>query len=134
MTRLCTTLVLSTCVLFSTASRQAHRDVVSTKRVVLSKPASSMSPRSSPYLFVWDGDFDRQQDDLLAVLDVRLNSPRYGQVVSTVPVGVQKKTMPHHTEHEMSQSGILFANEFNSGQTFIFDLTRLEAEKTKPNG
>ena len=79
-----------------------------------------MSERSSSYLFVLAGDSDKQQDDFLAVLDVRPNSPRYGQVVATVPVGVQKKTMPHHTEHEMHQSGILFANEFNSGQTLIF--------------
>jgi hypothetical protein len=29
---------------------------------------------------------------------------------------------PHHTEYEMPASGMLFANDFDSGRTFIFDL------------
>jgi hypothetical protein len=76
----------------------------------------------SPYLFVWVSDADRKQSDFLAVIDVRPSSRRYGRLVTTLPVGVVG-TIAHHTEHEMPEGGILFANGFRAGQTFIFDLT-----------
>lgn len=83
---------------------------------------SSRQTASSPYLFVWAGDADRKQSDFLAVIDVRPNSKHYGQIVTTLPVGVSN-TVPHHTEHEMPSGRILFANGFGAGQTFRFDLT-----------
>ena len=85
--------------------------------------SSSPAPATgdSRYLFVWAGDADRQQSDFLAVLDVDPRSPTYASVVATSPVGVQG-TRPHHTEHEMPASGILWVNGFDSGQTFRFDL------------
>ena len=83
---------------------------------------------SSPYLFIWAGDDDRKQSDFLAVIDVRPNSKRYGQIVTTLPIGVSN-TVPHHTEHEMPAGGILFANGFGAGQTFRFDLS----SPTKPH-
>jgi hypothetical protein len=84
------------------------------------KVHASTSP--SPYLFVWVSDADRKQSDFLAVVDVRPSSRRYGRLVTTLPVGVIG-TIAHHTEHEMPEGGILFANGFRAGQTFIFDLT-----------
>lgn len=77
---------------------------------------------SSSFLFIWAGDADRKQSDFLAVIDVRPNSKRYGQIVTTLPIGVSS-TYPHHTEHEMPAGGILFANGFGAGQTFRFDLS-----------
>jgi hypothetical protein len=77
---------------------------------------------SSRYLFIWAGDADREQSDFLAVIDVRPNSKRYGQIVTTLSAGATKN-YPHHTEHEMPRGGILFANGFGSGQTFRFDLS-----------
>jgi hypothetical protein len=56
------------------------------------------------------------------MLDVTEDSVRYGKLVTTVPVP-GRRNGPHHTEHEMPADGLLFANGFASGQTFIFDLT-----------
>ncbi len=78
---------------------------------------------SSSYLFVWVGDANRKQTDFLAVVDVRLDSKQYGEIVKTLPIGVLG-TIPHHTEHEMPKGGILFANGFGAGQTFRFDLSK----------
>lgn len=84
-------------------------------------PAPSQSG-SSDYLFLWTGSADSTQPDFLAVLDVHPDSDRYGALVATLPVpGLANR--PHHTEHEMPADGLLFANGFGSGQTFIFDLS-----------
>lgn len=83
---------------------------------------------SSSYLFVWAGDADKRDSDFLAVIDVRPNSSRYGRIVTTLPVGVSG-TMAHHTEHEMPAGGILFANGFDAGKTFKFDLTKPETPR-----
>ena len=42
-----------------------------------------------------------------------------GQPVATDQVSIR----PHHTEYEMSASGMLFANDHNANRSFIFDLT-----------
>jgi hypothetical protein len=75
----------------------------------------------SRFLFVWAGDADKQQSDFLAVIDADPKSAGYGSVVATLPIGVTG-TMPHHTEHEMPADDVLWANGFNAGQTFRFDL------------
>lgn len=76
---------------------------------------------ASDYLYLWTADADGAQDDFLAVVDARADSPTYGTVVATTPVG-KAKTVPHHTEHELAADGLLFANGFASGDTFIFDV------------
>jgi len=82
------------------------------------------APASSPdYLFLWTAAADSTQPDFLAVLDVTEDSVQYGALVTTVPVP-GRGNGPHHTEHEMPADGLLFANGFPSGQTFIFDLTQ----------
>ncbi|HKZ77461.1 MAG TPA: hypothetical protein VJ124_03990 [Pyrinomonadaceae bacterium] len=48
------------------------------------------------FLLVWAGDADRQQEDFLAVIDVRSGSPTFGHVIATVPVG-SKGNEPHHS-------------------------------------
>jgi hypothetical protein len=86
-------------------------------------PSDGPHPRAagSRFLFVWTGDGDKRESDFLAVIDVDPRSPRYATVVSTLPVGVVG-TRPHHTEYEMSEGGQLWANGFDAGQTFRFDL------------
>jgi hypothetical protein len=87
-------------------------------------PSNSAGPlptSGSRYLFVWAGDADKQESDFLAVIDADPGSATYGAVVSTTPVGAVG-TRPHHTEYEMPGGGILWANGFDSGQTFRFDL------------
>lgn len=78
------------------------------------------APRSA-YLFVWAADADGADSDFLAVLGADPDSPDYGRVVATVPVGLAG--MAHHTEHAMPEGGHLFANSFRAGASFVFDLT-----------
>ncbi|MEP7065110.1 MAG: hypothetical protein ABI889_03670 [Gemmatimonadota bacterium] len=82
---------------------------------------SSAAPPSPRYLFVWAGDADKKSSDFLAVLDVTPQHPTYGKVVASVPAGAIG-TVPHHTEYSLSQSGYLFANGFESGKSFVFDV------------
>ena len=90
-------------------------------------------PAAAPeYLYLWTASEDSTQPDFLAVLDVTEDSIRYGRLVTTLPVpGLGN--VPHHTEHELPPDRQLFANGFDAGKTFIFDLTdparpRLAAE------
>jgi hypothetical protein len=73
------------------------------------------------YLHLWTGSTDSTQPDFLAVLDVTEDSVRYGRLVTTLPVP-GRGNLPHHTEHEMPADRQLFANGFDAGQTFVFDL------------
>ncbi len=87
-------------------------------------PAPSQAQGAGPaaYLYVWAGDADTTESDFLAVIDVRPGSPAYGTVLSTLPVGA-RATRPHHTEHQLERDRLLFANGFDAGRTFRFDLT-----------
>ncbi|MEO7409871.1 MAG: hypothetical protein ABIU10_00920, partial [Sphingomicrobium sp.] len=84
---------------------------------------SASTPPSAGYLFVWAMDADGQQSDFLAVVDLDRASPSFGTIVATIPTGV-KNGKSHHTEHEMPDGGILFANGFGAGQTWLFDLNQ----------
>lgn len=91
------------------------------------KAVADDSKSSSSYLFVWAGDDDQKDDDFLAVIDSNPGSKSYGQVITTMPVGV-RTTSPHHTEYEFPAGAKLFANGWGAGRTFIIDLT----SPTKP--
>jgi hypothetical protein len=82
---------------------------------------SQPSAKASRYLFVWAGDAAKEASDFLAVIDVDPRSAKYASIVTTVPVGASG-TRPHHTEYEMPPGGILWANGFDAGQTFVFDV------------
>lgn len=86
-------------------------------------PASADPAQRSParYLFTWAGDEDRQDSDFLAVIDLAQDGDRYGTIVATTPVG-EKGLWPHHTEHELGASKMLFANGFSSNRNLLFDL------------
>jgi hypothetical protein len=86
-----------------------------------SQPAPAVGT-ASHWLFVWAGDADKRASDFLAVVDVDPRSNSYASVVATVPVGATG-TRPHHTDYEMPADGRLWANGFDSGQTFRFDLS-----------
>lgn len=81
------------------------------------------SPTKGDYLFVWAADADGEQSDFLAVIDLDRRLPSYGTVIATAPTGT-KKSRSHHTEHDMPKGGILFANGFGAGRTWLFDVTR----------
>jgi hypothetical protein len=88
--------------------------------VLLACTLSTAAPKHS-YLFAWCGDDDKTASDFLAVIDADPASPHYGQVLATVPTGVAG-SIPHHTEVEMPAGGLLMANGFEAGRTWIFDL------------
>jgi len=73
------------------------------------------------YLFAWAGDEDREDSDFLAVIDLARDGDRYGTIVATTPIG-EKGLWPHHTEHELGPSQMLFANGFAGNRTVLFDL------------
>ena len=85
-------------------------------------PAAPPAPAVREYLHLWTGSADSTQPDFLTVLDVTEDSGRYGRLVTTLPVP-GRGNLPHHTEHEMPADRQLFANGFDAGQTFVFDLT-----------
>lgn len=85
------------------------------------KPA--LTPEGSSYLFVWAGNAARQSTDFLAVIDARQTSPKYGRIVSSLPVDAVG-SMPHHTEYEFPAGNLLFANSWVAGRTFLIDLRR----------
>ena len=82
----------------------------------------------SPYMFVWAGDLDGADSDFLAVIDARAGAPTYGDVIATLPVDV-KQGMPHHTEYEFPENGLLFADAWLAGRSLVFDLTDPRAPK-----
>ena len=73
------------------------------------------------YLYLWAGDPDQKNSDFLAVIDARPESKAYGRIITTVPIN-ETGTMPHHTEYEFPSNGVLFANGWAAGRTFLFDL------------
>ena len=81
--------------------------------------ATANESSGSTHLFVWAWDVDKGSDDFLAVVDVDRRSATYGQVVSTLPA--QGGRGAHHVEYELSTNQ-LFANAFETGRTFVFDL------------
>lgn len=87
-------------------------------------PPSSDPEQSGeePYLFVWTTDSDSVDLNFLAVVDALPSSPTYGEVLNTLPVPTEGRTRGHHTEHRMPEGGFLFANDFGTGKTYIFDL------------
>src|SRR5271165_7697790 len=82
--------------------------------------AQQVAP-SGHYLFAWTGDLEGKGNDFLAVIDADPASPTYGKLMTTLITDQPTKQI-HHTEYEMSASGMLFANDHLAGRTFIFDV------------
>jgi len=102
--------------------------VIAALTLVGCAPAPADRPRGeADYLYLWTASADSTRPDFLAVLDVSEDSARYGRLVTTLPVP-GRRNLPHHTEHEMPPDRRLFANGFESGNTFVFDLD----EPTRP--
>jgi hypothetical protein len=85
----------------------------------LPSPAEAAGP--SHYLFVWSGDQAKAGKDFIAVIDADPASAGYGHLVTSMATD-QAGVMPHHTEYEMPVGGMLFANDFGAGRTFVVDL------------
>ncbi len=87
-----------------------------------------VTPGSERFLLVWAGDADRQHEDFMAVVDVRADSPTYGKVLRTVPVG-SRANEPHHMDYTLRGNGELWASGLLSGRTFVFDISRMPGVK-----
>lgn len=101
--------------------------VVAALAAMLAIPPSHTQPptAASDYLYLWASSADSTAPDFLAVYDVRegVGTERYGALVATWPVpGRGRRT--HHTEHELAADRQLFANDFGSGESYIFDLSQ----------
>lgn len=81
----------------------------------------AMPAAAADYLFVWASDVGAMKADFLAVIDSDPSSPHYAEVVATVPTDVAN-ARAHHVEHQMPDGGMLFANAFAAGKSFVFDL------------
>jgi len=107
------------------------RQVLRVAVLLLAIPSSARAQRiSSDYLYLWSSSADSSGPDFLAVYDVRdrKSADHYGALVTTVAV-LGRGNRTHHTEHVMPADGMLFANGFNSGQTFIFDVSKPSAPR-----
>jgi hypothetical protein len=92
--------------------------------LLLTSCISSPAPTApgADHLFVWTRTSTKTDNDFLAVIDLNDRSPTYAQIVATLPVP-GGPGYAHHTEHHMPAGGILFANAFGTGKTYLFDLT-----------
>ena len=98
----------------------------STARSRSGTPADVRGSGPARYLYVWAGDKDEKDSDFLAVVDIRQNSPSYGQVIATEPVGMSG-TLPHHLEYALPGAGeLLYANGHHHEMIFLFDVSRAE--------
>jgi len=85
-------------------------------------PDVSPEPAAGEFLFVWTTDADSVDLNFMAVVDADPASPRYGDVLTTLPVPTEGRIRGHHTEHRMPEGGVLFANDFGTGETYLIDL------------
>lgn len=95
------------------------------------QPDTASTP--SEYLFVWGGPHGAEgheagvrgapgASNFLAVIDADPASATYGEVLASTDVGTPG-AMAHHTELSLPIGHSLFANDYLTGQIFLFDLT-----------
>ncbi len=74
------------------------------------------------FLFAWVTDSDSTDLNFLAVIDADPASGSYGEVLRTLTVPTEGRIRGHHTEHRMPEGGLLFANDFGTGKSYVLDL------------
>jgi hypothetical protein len=91
--------------------------------------------KSEKRLFVWAGDQSRSNPDFLAVIDFDEHSPRYGQVVRTVPLPGAGATgnEPHHVglsaDGKTLAAGGLLSVLKGQPEIFFFDVSNPDETK-----
>ena len=82
--------------------------------------ATSGSP--SRYLYVWagTGSDTTRGIDMMTVIDSETKSSSYGAVRQALTVDSAGR-MPHHSEFTAPRSGLLAANDFASGESYLVD-------------
>lgn len=77
---------------------------------------------AAPYLYAWANHAEPADGGFLAVVDADPQSAAYGKVIATAPTGAEGGAA-HHIEYETPAGSTLFANDWGTGRTFVFDLS-----------
>lgn len=90
--------------------------------LAVSTAASAQTGSSPEFLYAWaaSGDTTRR-GAFLAQFDLREGSPTFGKVIRAVHAGEASRGT-HHSEHSLQPDGLLFADDFGTGSTYIYDL------------
>ncbi|MBA2707558.1 MAG: hypothetical protein H0U59_07125 [Gemmatimonadaceae bacterium] len=85
-------------------------------------PSRSSNDNADSWLYVWTASADTtRRAAFLVQFDLRDGSPTAGKIVRVVNAGPASRGT-HHSEHSMPADGLLFADDFGLGRTFVFDL------------
>lgn len=76
---------------------------------------------SPDYLYVWAWSPDTTRGSVLGVFDLAPGTPAENRLVRVLHADAPSRGA-HHTEYELPEDSLLFANAFASGRTFVFDL------------
>lgn len=98
-----------------------YKAVLAVAGLLAFTPGAQSQAEAGDFLFVWANDADLKSSNFIAIVDVSPTSPTFGKVVGSLPTG-SPGAHAHHTEHEMPTGGVLAANDFDTGETFLFDL------------
>jgi hypothetical protein len=80
------------------------------------------TPQHDTWLYAWTASADSAHPGAFLVeFDLRNDSPTAGKIVRVIPAG-EGSYSTHHSEHVLQPDGLLFADDFGLGRTFIFDL------------
>jgi len=88
-------------------------------------------PHPARYLYVWAGTGHppaHPGTDFIAVVDADPASKSYGQVLSATSMA-EGGLMPHHSEFAFPTGRSFFANDFNSGKSFLIDAREPESPR-----
>jgi hypothetical protein len=77
-------------------------------------------PPVPSHLFVW-ASADTTRGAVLAAFDIRPGVPDGERLIGMVEAGAPSHGA-HHTEHALGGDGLLFANSFSVGRSFLFDV------------
>ncbi len=93
------------------------------------REAPPEQPSPARYLYVWAGTGHGSGGrNFVAVVDVRPESPTYGQILgASAPMDGGR--MPHHTEFVLPAGGRYFANDYMAGRNFLVDATTPESPR-----
>lgn len=83
--------------------------------------SGACSANAAPFLYAWASHEDSKQGDFLAVFEANPRSAEYGKLLKTVPTRAEAG-VAHHIEYEMPDGSTLFANDWGSGESFIFNI------------
>lgn len=83
---------------------------------------TAQSASKDQWLYAWAASADTsRRGAFLVQFDLRDGSTTAGKISRVIPAG-EGSYSTHHTEHLLQSDGLLYADDFGLGRTFIFDL------------